>query len=125
MSFPADDLELSVGVARLDGAHVVTLGGELDLHTAPTLRETLSPLAAGGDGDLIVDLSGIAFVDSTAFGVLVGTAKRLRERDSDLVVVTDDPRLRRLLEITGLLGTLRHESTLAGAVERLAGEHAA
>jgi anti-sigma B factor antagonist len=120
MAFAADDIELHVRVARVDGAHVVTVTGELDLHTTGPIRDTLAPLAEKGDGDLILDLTGISFVDSTALGVLVSTAKRLRERDAELVVVTDDPRLRRLLEITGLLGAFAHEPTLADAVERVA-----
>jgi anti-anti-sigma factor len=119
MPFAADDLELRVDIARLDRSHVVALTGELDLHTSGTLRESLAPRLSGGDGDVILDLSGIAFIDSTALGVLIEAARRLRERGAELIVATDDPRLRRLLEITGLLGTLRHERTLAEAVERV------
>jgi anti-sigma B factor antagonist len=122
--FPASDIEVRVRVARLDRAHVVSVTGELDLHGAAALRDALAPLVAGSDGDVIVDLDAIAFMDSTALGVLVAATKRLRRQGRELVVATDDPRLRRLLEITGLLRMLAHERTLADAVVRV-GDHAA
>lgn len=125
MPLTHDDIELRVSVARLEHARVLTLAGELDLHTAGTLREALSPLVADGDGSLIVDLTGIVFIDSTALGVLVAAAKQLRGRGAELVVATDDPRLRKLLEITGLLGTFGYERTLAEAVEHAGGDRAA
>jgi anti-sigma B factor antagonist len=121
MPFAADDIELRVTVARLESTHVVTLTGELDLHSAAALRDAVSPIVSEGRGDLIVDLTGIAFIDSTALGILVGAAKQLRRRKAELIVATDDPRLRRLLEITGLLGTLAYEPTLAEAVVHVGG----
>jgi len=124
MPFVADDVEVRVRVARLDRAHVVGVSGELDLHGVAALREALAPLVTRQRGGVIVDLDGVALVDSAALGVLVGAARKLRRQGRELVVVTDDPRVRRLLETGGLLGTLAHERTLAGAVERV-GDHAA
>jgi anti-sigma B factor antagonist len=110
--------EMRVTVAEVgDGTRVVTVTGELDLYSAPGLRERLWPVAEHATGTVIVDLSGVAFIDSTALGVLAAAAKLMRESGTELVVASGDPRLHRLLEITGLLGLIRTERTLAEAVE--------
>jgi anti-sigma B factor antagonist len=124
MPFVAGEVDVRVRVARLDRAHVVSVSGELDLHGAEALREALAPLVAGEGGGVIVDLDDVVLIDSTALGVLVAAARNLRRHRRSLVVATDDPRVRRLLEVTGLLRTLAHERTLAGAVERV-GDRAA
>jgi anti-sigma B factor antagonist len=112
--------ELSVTVAALsDARKVATLGGELDLYNAETLRARLWPLAATPGTVVIADMSGIAFIDSTALGVLSALARQLRAGGGNLVLATDDPRLRRLLELMGLLALMDVESSLAGAVERV------
>lgn len=115
--------ELRVTVAQLaPTAHVASVSGELDLHNAGDLRERLYPLADGPrPPHVIADLGGVTFFDSTSLGVLTGLAKLLRGRAGELVVVTPDPRLRRLLEITGLLGLIHVETTLTEAVERVVG----
>lgn len=117
LDLPAD---LHVTVARLTpSAHIATVTGELDLHNAEELRARLWPLGDAARSTVIADLCGVSFIDSTALGVLTALAKRLRERGGDLVVASSDPRLRRLLEVTGLLAVLRCESSLAEAVERV------
>jgi len=117
--------EMRITLARVGAStHVATVTGELDLYTAPTLRERLWALAEDGSGTVIVDLSGVSFIDSTALGVLAATAKLLRRHGEELVVATDDPRLVRLLEVTGLRGLLSVERTLAEAVERIVGDGA-
>ena len=109
--------EMRVTVARVGReTHVATVTGELDLAVAADLRERLWPFAQEDTRTLIVDLSGVTFVDSTSLGAIAATAQQLRSHGGELVVATDDPRLRHLLEITGLLGVLRLEQTLAAAV---------
>jgi anti-sigma B factor antagonist len=121
MAVVKPDLRFDLTVARLTPrTHVATVTGELDLHTEPHLRRWLSPLADRDGATLIVDLSGAPFVDSTALGTLTALARRLREGGGELVIASDDPRLRRLLELTGLLAFMSFESSLAGAVERAA-----
>lgn len=116
-----DPPDLQVTVARLaPAAHVATVSGELDAHTAPFLRRRLRPLAERvPESQLILDLAGVTFLDSTALGVLIGTAKLLRAGGGGLVLASDDPRLRRLLELAGALPLLSLETTLAKAVERV------
>src|SRR5947209_4503975 len=113
------DLQFRLSIARAArSAHVATVAGELDLHNAPELEDGLRRLAQRPGTKLVVDLCDVPFIDSTALGVLVGLAKSVRAGGGDFVLATGDPRLHRLLEITGLLRLLPIESSLARAVER-------
>jgi anti-sigma B factor antagonist len=90
-----------VGVEERGEGVIVRLAGELDLYNAHVVRETLFDVAGSGPQRLIVDLSEVLFVDSTALGVLIETRSRLANRRSFLLV---GPGLetRRALEISGL-----------------------
>jgi anti-sigma B factor antagonist len=82
------------------GRAVVTLGGEVDLHTAPELRERLGAAIDDGCREIVVDLTQVTFVDSMTLGVLLGALKRLRQQSGELKIVVSDPSLRRIFEIT-------------------------
>src|SRR5262249_61249236 len=64
-------------VDREDGSTVVSLAGELDLYNAQRLRETLLACCAERPDRLIVDLSDVKFIDSTALGVLIEARTRM------------------------------------------------
>jgi anti-sigma B factor antagonist len=90
---------------RMHGAWaVVDVGGELDLYTAPSFRESV--LEAAGDTDppkVIVDFRGLGFIDSSGLGAIVACLKHLRERGGDLALAAPEGSgLRRLLDLTGL-----------------------
>ena len=89
------------GVDRQDGTTVVSLAGELDLYNANTVRDTLLECCAESPERLIVDLSGVKFIDSTALGVLIEARTRMANRRGFLLAA---PGLetRRALEISGL-----------------------
>jgi len=89
------------GVEKRDEAVIVHLAGELDLYNAHAVRETLFELAAGSPERLVVDLSGVEFVDSTALGVLIEARSRLPNRRGFLLV-SPGVETRRALEISGL-----------------------
>jgi anti-sigma B factor antagonist len=81
---------------------VVAVSGEIDVATAPQLRECLHSVIARGESTVVLDLLGVTFLDSTALGVLVGALKRCRELGGELHVVVADPRIMKIFEITGL-----------------------
>ena len=81
---------------------VLRVTGEVDVYTAPMLRERIRELAAKGAVHLIADLGQVDFLDSTGLGVLVGGLKRLREDGGSLALVIRAPRLLRIFQITGL-----------------------
>src|SRR2546425_10105254 len=71
-------LDFRISSAHLaDDAYILSIGGEVDLFTAPQLEEGLSELTAAGARRIVVDLAGAAFIDSTVLGVLLKTLTRL------------------------------------------------
>ena len=99
---------------------VVEVAGELDLHSAPQLRaEVGRAIEQGGAPLLVVDLSGVTFLDSTGVGVLVGALKRAREAGGALHFCGAQPRVRRVFEITGLIGALPLFATREEALSAL------
>ena len=101
---------------------LVSVSGELDLHTAGCLQARIEEADTVGAGTVLVDLSEIGFIDSSALEVLVRESKRLESRGHSLVLVTNDPRTRRILEVTGLDRVLRTYATLQDALTELAPE---
>jgi anti-anti-sigma factor len=93
---------LELKVTERDGETVVSAAGELDVNTAPDLREQLARLIADGTRHIVVDLADVSFVDSTALSVLVSALKRLRQASGDLELASPNPSVRRVFEITGL-----------------------
>jgi anti-sigma B factor antagonist len=115
-----DDSGLQVTVARLGpAAHVASVSGELDAVTCPVLLRRLRPIAERGGSQLIVDLGCVTFADAAALDVLAATAELLGRTGGELVVATDDPRLRRLFEAPRAAASWQLERTLVEAVERV------
>jgi anti-sigma B factor antagonist len=85
-----------------DATHVIELGGEVDLYTAPEFKERMVELIESGKKQIVVDLSKATFIDSTTLGVLVGGVKRLRTNDGQLSLVCSDRNITKIFEITGL-----------------------
>jgi anti-sigma B factor antagonist len=82
---------------------VLRVSGEVDVATSPELRRELHQLVDQG-GPIVVDLRDVTFIDSSGLGVLVGTLRRLRERDRDGQLVLQglqDP-VRKVFDVTGL-----------------------
>jgi anti-sigma B factor antagonist len=90
-----------LGVEQRGDAWVVRLGGELDLYNAPQVRKALIEAASDSASRVVVDLSEVEFLDSTALGILIEASRRLDNRSAFLLAA---PRLetRRALEISGL-----------------------
>ena len=88
---------------EIDGTtHVIELGGEVDLYTAPEFKERMVELIESGKKQIVVDLSQATFIDSTTLGVLVGGVKRLRPAGGSLALVCTDQNITKIFEITGL-----------------------
>ena len=81
---------------------VVTLRGEIDVYTAPRLRQALIDLVEGGATQIVVDMSAVDFLDSTGLGVLVGGLKRVKSNDGELRLVVSQDRIMKIFDITGL-----------------------
>lgn len=94
------DLDLNV---RNKGDHaVLEVGGEIDVYTAPRLREKLIELVDGGVRNLVIDLERVDFLDSTGLGVLVGGLKRMRSNEGTVQLVCTQEKILKIFRITGL-----------------------
>ena len=94
---------------------VIAVRGEIDVATAPQLRESLHSVIAQGEGTIVLDLLEVTFLDSTALGVLVGALKRCRELGGELHIVVADPRIVKIFEITGLTSVFTIADSLESA----------
>ena len=96
-------MEFGITSADLGGNIVgVTVTGEIDLLASPYLRESLVEAVGSGARGVLVDLSKATFVDSTTLGVLMGAARRMRDRDGVLTIVCDNASILTIFEITRL-----------------------
>ena len=95
-------MELQLATRHEGDVSVVGARGEVDVFTAPDLDAELDALIADGNARLVVDLSDVAFLDSTGLGVLVKALKHARENGGWLHLVITSDRIRKIFEITGL-----------------------
>ena len=85
--------------------------GEIDIAAVPTFRDQLRRVVEDGSSSIVIDLSGVRFIDSAGLRVLVDGLTRARRRDADLRVACPSASLRRTFEISGLDKVMNvHES---------------
>jgi anti-sigma B factor antagonist len=92
----------ALDVSLIAGWAVVAVTGELELGTAPRLRQQVVSLVGDGKARIVLDLSGVEFVDSIGLGVIVSALKRVRAHGGDLVVAGTIPRVQSLFTLTRL-----------------------
>lgn len=112
-------MELKVNLRREDDVAVIAFDGEVDVYTAPVLRDAISKVLAAGNHDMVVDMTGVSFLDSTGLGVLVGRLKAVRMLEGRMRVVITNPRVLRNFQITGLEKIFTIDSSVADAVAAL------
>lgn len=95
---------------------VVTAKGEIDVFTAPDLDEGLRAVLAKGGDKIIVDLTGVAFLDSTGLGVLVKCLKAARTSGGWVRLVVRTEKIRKIFDITGLDAAMPLFDTVEGAL---------
>lgn len=95
-------MDLGLTVTNRGDHAILSLHGEVDLATAPRVRERMIQLVDAGERSIVVDLDGVAFLDSTGLGVLVGGLRRLRTLGGELKLACANRRILSVLEVTGL-----------------------
>ena len=95
-------MELGLDVRNVDDHAVVDVQGEIDVYTAPKLREKLIELVSEGQYNVVVNLEGVDFLDSTGLGVLVGALKRVKAHEGSLSLVCTQDKILKIFKITGL-----------------------
>lgn len=81
---------------------VLAVGGDLDVAAAPALRQAVMAAVSSGETRLVLDLTGVGFIDSFGIGAVVGSLKRVRQRGGELALVCPEPRVRRVFELCDL-----------------------
>jgi anti-sigma B factor antagonist len=114
-------VDLDMDVSSQGGRTVLAVGGEIDVYTAPSLQSRAAEVieeatAAGNPPRLVIDLSGVTFIDSTGLGVLVAVQNRAQDEQGSLVVVCSTERILKLLRLTGLTDVLTIKSSVEDAV---------
>lgn len=102
------------------GAYVVAAAGELDMMTSPQLERALSQAADSGHTRVVVDLTRVRFLDSTAVTAIIASLRRLRLLDGTLTIVCRDESVRHLLTLLGLADAVGVHETIEAAVAALA-----
>ena len=95
-------MDLKLDHHTRDGIEVVDVEGEIDVYTAPRLRELLIELVNNGHYQLVVNMEKVEFLDSTGLGVLVGGLKQARAHEGWIDLVCTQSRILRIFRITGL-----------------------
>jgi len=102
--------------AEQSGWSILGVSGEVDMATAPRLRQRVIAITASGVTHLVLDLEECDFLDSTALGVIVGALKRLRTNEGHLRVVCTQTGLLKLFDLTGLNNVLDIHGSLDSAL---------
>jgi anti-anti-sigma factor len=97
-----DGAVLASTVQVADGRTTVRLHGELEQETAQRLRRDLLPVLRRGPGELVIDMTGVSFLDATGSKVLVWAYKQMLEQGGSLLVVGATPQARQRLGQLGL-----------------------
>lgn len=95
-------MELEIKVDRADDFCLLELSGEVDVYTAPQLKESLIEHIESGCPNIVVDLEHVGFIDSSGLGVLVGGLRRAKERSGAIRLVCTRENILKIFRITGL-----------------------
>jgi anti-sigma B factor antagonist len=112
----AREMEFTVSTRTEGPFTVVEVGGEVDVYTAPRLREAVVTAIDSGNTRLVIDVENVEFLDSTGVGVLVGALKKVRSASGTLDIVCTQPRLLKIFGITGLDKVFGLHTSVAEAV---------
>ena len=101
------------------GVHIVNVSGEIHVSTAPSFREQLNAVIESGGTMLVLDLSGVEFIDSTGLSVLLNGLRLVNQRHGRMALVCANPTVMRLFQITSLDATFDIFEDRAAAIARV------
>lgn len=109
-------MDVSVTSRQSGDRTVIEVKGEIDVYTAPALREEISSLVDAEHTTIVVDLTQVSFMDSTGLGVLVGALKKVRTLGGDLSLVINEEKILKVFRITALTQVFSIHPTLDEAL---------
>jgi anti-sigma B factor antagonist len=110
-------MDLELDTSEQGGKTILTVRGEIDVYTAPRLRQAIVDIVEAGGHDIVVDMERVDFLDSTGLGVLVEALKRVRSHDGDLAIVATQDKILKIFDITGLNKAFGIHASVAEATQ--------
>ena len=118
MSFASPQFQLTEEQPD-DGTRVITVTGEIHVTTAPDFSARLGDAIAAGTRSVVIDLSGVEFIDSTGLSVLLNGLRRVTRAGGRMALVISNPTVLRLFEVTRLDSTFDIQPTREAAIDRV------
>lgn len=113
-------MDIKVSVRPIsESTQVIEVQGEIDVYTSPRVKDTINNLIDQGVFSLIISLESVRYIDSTGLGVLIGALKKVREHDGHIVLVCNNPHIRKIFSITGLVKIFEIFATIDEAAKAL------
>ena len=113
-------LRLGIDVNQVSGIPVLKVTGEIDIYTAPMFKQAVVNMVTEGSKNVIIDLSGVTFMDSSGFGTLLGATRRLRPSGGGLHLAAPNSTIQRMLRLTRLDSIMRIYDTIEEAARAVA-----
>ncbi|MGM8366588.1 STAS domain-containing protein [Virgibacillus sp. W0181] len=111
-------MNLTIDIVDDSDRSLVNLSGELDVYTAPQLKETLLPITTKEKHFVEVNLAEITYMDSTGLGIFISALKNTKEHNGHLKLINPQERVARLFRITGLNEIMDLQDTVQGGKEQ-------
>ncbi len=95
--------DLVIDTRRVNETPILDVTGEVDSYNAPRLRERMVALIDEGPRVLIINMTGVEYIDSTGLGTLVAALKRATEKGGTLSIICPNEQIFKVFHITGLV----------------------
>jgi len=103
-SVEGNSVDIKVNVREIQpDCYAVELSGEIDVYTSPKVKDAVTDLIDRGVYHLVINLERVRYIDSTGLGVLIGGLKRVREHGGTVNLVCNNPQIKKIFDITGLV----------------------
>ena len=113
-------MSLLIDLEVVSGVLIVRLRGELDHHTAESLRQQMEEkILKGQVQNIILSLEHLHFMDSSGLGVILGRYKQITSRGGEMIVCSVNPLIRRLFELSGLFKIIKIRESEGEALQLL------
>jgi anti-sigma B factor antagonist len=109
---PRTGANLAIQQHLAGGRHTVLIAGELDMASAPELEALISQLASH-PGEIVLDLKGLTFMDSTGVRLILRMLELCRENGCGFSLRSLTPQVRRLLDVAGVMEHLEEQGALS------------
>lgn len=109
-------MDLTLTTRAIGDRTVLDVAGEVDVYSAPTLRDRIAELLEASPAALLVNLCEVTFLDSTGIGILVASLNRAVQLGGSLSLVCDHERILKLFRITGLDAVFTIQPTVEDAI---------